>query len=97
MKKQTHTRKMVCRCVMFRVVTKLLRGHGLAKVEREGLEDVILGVRKGGVLRGRREGGRIAGVGDWVRGCRYWCYWCCCSSDWCKHDCFCWSCLYERV
>ena len=42
------------RRVVFVVVLELLGGDGLTKVEGEGVEDVILGVGKGRVLRDLR-------------------------------------------
>jgi hypothetical protein len=53
------TRKMICCRVVFVVVLELLGGDGLAEVEAEGAEDVLLG---------GREGCRLGQVGTGERG-----------------------------
>ena len=58
--------KMICCRVMFVVILELLGGHGLAKVEGERAEDVVLGARErvglGHLVGGERGGHGCARV-----------------------------------
>lgn len=75
------TWKVVGRRVVLVVVLELLWGHGLAKVEGESVEDVLLGVGEGRVLRDRRA--RELGVADrCCHGFSVGCVWSAAAGCW---------------